>query len=61
MKMQVRNCCVQISFFFFFTVCLALILDKTNTAVLALCAAGVHELGHLVCMLAFGERPSCVR
>ena len=61
MKIRVRDCCVQISFFFFLTVCLALILDKTNTAVLALCAAGVHEMGHLLCMLFFGERPACVR
>ena len=61
MKVWVKECCVQVSFFFFLTVCLALILDKTNTAVLALCAAGIHELGHLLCMLAFGERPACVR
>ena len=61
MRFCVKECWVQISFFFFLTVCLALVLDKTNTAVLALCAAGIHELGHLLCMLYFGEKPSCVR
>lgn len=49
---------VSVSFFFFVTVCIALVLDTTNTAVLALCAAAVHEGGHLICMLFFGERPS---
>ncbi len=49
---------INVSFFFFVTICIALVLDTTNTAVLALCAAAVHEGGHLVCMLAFGERPS---
>ena len=49
---------VSISFFFFVTVCVALVLDTTNTAVLTLCAAAVHECGHLICMLFFGERPS---
>ena len=61
MRVWVRECCVQVSFFFFLTVCLALILDKTDTAVLALGAAAIHETGHLLCMLAFGERPACVR
>ena len=61
MKLWVRDCCVQVSFFFFLTVCLALVLDKTDTAALALCAAGIHEAGHLLCMLYFGERPACVR
>ena len=49
---------ISISFFFFVTVCIALVLDTTNTAVLTLCAAAVHECGHLICMLAFGECPS---
>ncbi len=61
MRFCIKECRIRISFFFFLTVCLALILDKTNTAVLALAAAGVHEAGHLLCMLAFGERPACVR
>lgn len=49
---------ISISFFFFVAVCIALVLDTTNTAAFALCAAAVHEGGHLVCMLIFGERPS---
>lgn len=58
MTFDFKRCRVSVSFFFFVTVCVALVLDVTNTAVLALCAAAVHECGHLFCMLCFGERPS---
>lgn len=58
MTFNIRWGRVNISFFFFVTVCIALVLDVTNTAVLALCAAAVHECGHLFCMLCFGEKPS---
>ncbi len=60
MTFNVRGSTVSVSFFFFVAVCVALVLDATNTAVLALCAAAVHEGGHLLCMLFFGERPSRV-
>lgn len=52
---QVR---IKVSFFFFVTACVALVLDATDTAALAICAAVIHESGHLVCMLLYGERPS---
>ena len=58
MTFNCRGSKVSVSFFFFVTVCVALVLDVTDTAVLALCAAAVHECGHLFCMLCFGERPS---
>ncbi len=58
MTFNVRGSRVSVSFFFFATVCIALVLDKTNTAALALCAAAVHEAGHLLCMLCLGERVS---
>lgn len=58
MTFNVRGSHVSVSFFFFVTVCVALVLDKTNTAVLTLGAAAVHELGHLICMLCLGERVS---
>ena len=58
MTFNIKGSCVSISFFFFVTVCVALVLDTTDTAVIALCAAGVHEGGHLLCMLFYGERPS---
>ncbi len=58
MTFDFKRCRVSVSFFFFVTVCVALVLDVTDTAVLALCAAAVHECGHLCCMLCFGERPS---
>ncbi len=60
MNFKIKGSCVNISFFFFVTVCVALVLDTTDTAVLALCAAGVHEGGHLLCMLLYGERPSSI-
>ncbi|MBR4050266.1 MAG: M50 family metallopeptidase [Clostridia bacterium] len=60
MTFKVKGSRVSISFFFFFTVCIALVLDTTNTAVLTLFAAVIHESGHLFCMLACGEKPSKV-
>ena len=60
MTFKVRGSKISISFFFFVTVCVALVLDVTNTAVLTLCAAFVHECGHLFCMLFLGEKPSRV-
>lgn len=58
MTLNVRNIRVKVSFFFFVTACIALVLDTTDTAALAVCAAVIHETGHLVCMLVCGERPS---
>lgn len=58
MTFKVRGSRVSISFFFFVTLCVALVLDKTNTAVLTVFAAVIHESGHLLCMLACGEKPS---
>lgn len=58
MTFNVRKTRVKVSFFFFVTACVALVLDTTDTAALALCAAVIHESGHLVCMLLCGERPS---
>ncbi|MBQ5825308.1 MAG: hypothetical protein IIW48_10950, partial [Clostridia bacterium] len=58
MTFNVRETRVKISFFFFVAVCFALVLDTTDTAALALCAAVIHETGHLLCMLLYGERPS---
>ncbi len=60
MTFNVKNSSVSISYFFFVTLCLALVLDKTDTAAMALCAAVVHEAGHLICMLALGERAVAV-
>lgn len=51
---------VNVSFFFFVAICLALVLDATNTAALALCASVCHEAGHLLAMLFFGQRPRSV-
>lgn len=58
MTLNVYNIRVKVSFFFFVTACVALVLDTTDTAALAICAAVIHESGHLVCMLICGERPS---
>lgn len=58
MTFKLKGSCVNISFFFFVTVCVALVLDTTDTAVLTLCAAALHEGGHLLCMFIYGERPS---
>jgi len=60
MTFKIKGSCVSISFFFFVTVCVALVLDTTDTAVTALWAAGLHEGGHLLCMLLYGERPSSI-
>ncbi len=58
MTFNVRKIRVKISFFFFVAICFALVLDTTDTAALALCAAVIHEAGHMLCMLICGERPS---
>ncbi len=58
MTLNVREIRIKISFFFFVMACAALVLDATDTAALAICAALIHESGHLLCMLLYGERPS---
>lgn len=58
MTFNVRKTRVKVSFFFFVTACVALVVDATNTAAVAIFAAIIHESGHLVCMLFCGERPS---
>lgn len=54
------GCKIKISFFFAAVVTLALILDKTNTSVITLCAAVFHEGGHLLCLIWFGEKPTLI-
>lgn len=61
MTLNVCGTRVSVGFFFCLTLCLALCLDKTNTAALTLCAAAVHEFGHIFCMLLCGERPGAIR
>ncbi len=51
---------IRISFFFAAVVTLALILDRTGTALITLCAAVIHETGHLLCLLWFGEAPRLI-
>ncbi len=58
MTLNVRKIRIKISFFFFVSACVALVLDATDTAALAICAALIHESGHLLCILLCGERPS---
>lgn len=60
MKFTVLGGKIKISFFFLCVVTFALILDKTNTAVITLCAAIFHELGHIFCLLIMGEKPRLV-
>lgn len=55
---KIKGSRIKISFFFFVTLSIALVLDTTDTAVLTLFAAAIHESGHLICMLACGEKPS---
>lgn len=48
---------IHIGFLFSAVVVLLLIYDKSYTAIFALLAAVLHELGHLVCFICYGQTP----
>ncbi|MDR1805756.1 MAG: site-2 protease family protein [Clostridium sp.] len=61
MRVKVSRCTVDLQFLFAAAVTLMLIFDTGGTAALGLASCVAHELGHLVCLLYFGEQPRSVR
>lgn len=57
MKLKVFDVEIYIDFLFTASVTLLLIFDDTYTAVFALAAAILHEMGHLTVFLFFGQKP----
>lgn len=60
MKLQFQKAELHISFFFAVGVALMLVLDDSGTAAMTLAACLVHECGHLLFLLLFGEYPQRV-
>jgi len=61
MKIQLRKAELEIGFLFAAGVTLMLILDDSGGAAMTLTACLLHECGHLLCLLAFGEAPCRVK
>lgn len=57
MTTKYKGCKIKISFFFALTLTLIGIFDKTNSALLCLLSALLHETGHLLSLFLFGEKP----
>ncbi len=57
MTIKFKETKIKISFFFALAITLIGIFDKENTVLLSLCAAILHEVGHLCFMILFGEIP----
>ncbi len=57
MTIQCKETKITISFLFALVVAVIGISDKTNSTVLCLISAALHELGHLSAIFIFGEKP----
>lgn len=57
MTTKFKDCTIKISFFFALTLTLIGIFDKTNSALLCLFSALLHECGHLSALFLFKETP----
>ncbi len=60
MKIRISNTEVEISVFFVSAFTLFLIFGGTGAVFRIFSAIVIHEAGHLICMLAFGESPQSV-
>ena len=58
-KLKIKNTTYGISFSFFFVIALVTICSATQTEklLMTLVSCALHELGHLVLMIAFGSSP----
>lgn len=57
MTIKFKETKIKVSFFFALAITLLGIFDENNTVLLSLCAAVLHEAGHLCVMIFFGEMP----
>lgn len=60
MKLDVGLTEIKIDVLFAATVTLTLISDQSGIGAMALLCCAVHEAGHIICLLALGEKPRSV-
>ena len=60
MKLDIGKTEFKIDVTFAAAVTLTLILDESGAGALALFCCIIHEIGHIVCLLLFGEKPKSV-
>lgn len=57
MKLNLGETSLKINVSFAAAVTLTLILDESGVSAVALLCCIIHEAGHIICLLAFGEKP----
>lgn len=60
MKLNFGKTTLKINVSFAAVITLMLILDESGTCALALFCCIIHEVGHIACLLIFGEKPASV-
>lgn len=60
MKLNLGGTALRINISFALAVTLTLILDESGMCAVALFCCFVHEAGHIICLLVFGERPKLI-
>lgn len=61
MRFKCGGMTISVGFPFAAAVTLMFLYDKSGTAVISVCAALLHELGHLLCLFWFGETPQSLK
>ena len=61
MKLKFFGCEIELSLLFSSLICVLLLADKTGLMCLSLCAAAIHETGHLIAMLIFKIKPEKIK
>jgi Zn-dependent protease len=61
MQFKCREVTVSVGFPFAAAVTLMFLYDTSGTAVISVCAALLHEIGHLLCLFWYGETPQSLK
>ncbi len=61
MQFKCKGMTVSIGFPFAAAVTLMFLYDTSGTAAVSLCAALLHEMGHLLCLFWYGETPQALK
>lgn len=61
MQFKCRGVTVSIGFPFAAAVTLMFLYDTSGTAAISVCAALLHEMGHLLCLFWYGETPQLLK
>lgn len=59
-KFYINDIVIEISFLFLSVVTLALLLDSTNTVIIGILSAFIHEISHIVAFILIGKKPKKV-